>query len=238
MQKNLLQDFEKQLIKNKVPKKAVWWENYVKHETKFLGVPMAELCKILKNWYSQNSLQELTLHQHYDLANSLLAQQYSEQKLAGILLYELYIFDLEAHLLNFLKNSQVAFDKYHIFDWNICDWFCVKVFSKVVEQKNPKANEFLLSWADEQYVWKARAGVVAFVLALNDSALIDSALLQKIIKKLKILIKREERFAKTAVGWCLREISKRNLKLVLEFLKEFEDYITSEVKKNATKYIK
>jgi 3-methyladenine DNA glycosylase AlkD len=51
-----------------------------------------------------------------------------------------------------------------------------------------------------------------------------------------ILIRRPERFAKTAVGWVLREYSKTDEEFVLNFLSRHVKYTTSEVKRNALKY--
>jgi 3-methyladenine DNA glycosylase AlkD len=51
-----------------------------------------------------------------------------------------------------------------------------------------------------------------------------------------ILIRRKERYAKTAVGWVLREYSKHDKEFVLSFLSKHVKYITAEVKRNALKY--
>jgi 3-methyladenine DNA glycosylase AlkD len=51
-----------------------------------------------------------------------------------------------------------------------------------------------------------------------------------------ILIRREERFAKTAVGWVLREYSKLDEAYVLDFFSRHVKHTTWEVKRNALKY--
>ena len=53
----------------------------------------------------------------------------------------------------------------------------------------------------------------------------------------KVLIRREERFAKTAVGWILREISRTNDDYVKEFLKNNLEYFTVETIKNSDRVI-
>ncbi len=50
-----------------------------------------------------------------------------------------------------------------------------------------------------------------------------------------VLIKREERFAKTAVGWIMREVSKYNKELVKKILDKNIIYFSTESLKNATK---
>jgi hypothetical protein len=50
------------------------------------------------------------------------------------------------------------------------------------------------------------------------------------------LIKRPERFCKTAVAWVMIEYSKVDNKLVTDFLEKNKEWTTREVIKNATKY--
>lgn len=51
------------------------------------------------------------------------------------------------------------------------------------------------------------------------------------------LIRWEERFCKTSVGWVLREYSKRDPAFVIRFLEAHREWTTPEVVKNARKYI-
>ncbi len=51
------------------------------------------------------------------------------------------------------------------------------------------------------------------------------------------LIRREERFCKTSVGWVLREYSKRDPAFVIRFLEANREWTTPEVVKNARKYL-
>ena len=51
------------------------------------------------------------------------------------------------------------------------------------------------------------------------------------------VIRRPQRFAKTSVGWLLRQISKFDLEYVEEFLGNNKSYLTKEVVNNALKYV-
>lgn len=51
------------------------------------------------------------------------------------------------------------------------------------------------------------------------------------------MIKYEERFAKTAVGWALMEKSKTNPDFTISFVKKQEKYVNNESLKRALKYI-
>ncbi|MBU6146450.1 MAG: DNA alkylation repair protein [Paenibacillaceae bacterium] len=50
------------------------------------------------------------------------------------------------------------------------------------------------------------------------------------------LIRRDERFCKTAVGWILRVYSKIDRDMVIDFLEHHQQWLTREVVNNAKKY--
>lgn len=52
----------------------------------------------------------------------------------------------------------------------------------------------------------------------------------------RTLIRREERFAKTSVGWILRDISRHDEPFVRRVVAEQIAYFSAESAKNATKY--
>ena len=123
------------------------------------------------------------------------------------------------------------FDQKWISDWNVCDWLCVRLLSPVLDQDPEPTLKYLLKWNKSDYLWKARASLVPFA----ESNSLEQHY-QNINPLSLTLIQREERFAKTAVGWVLRQISKFDQEYVKNFLEENAAFITPEVKKNATKY--
>lgn len=57
-----------------------------------------------------------------------------------------------------------------------------------------------------------------------------------IFESCQTLIRRRERFAKTAVGWILRELSKDNKADVAAFIQQHIRHFSAEALKNALKY--
>ena len=90
---------------------------------------------------------------------------------------------------------------------------------------------YLKRWSWDNYLWKARASLVPFAQCRNMEE--HSAVIKHCAD---VLIRRPERFAKTGVGWVLREYSKWDVEFVLNFLSRHVKYTTSEVKRNALKY--
>jgi 3-methyladenine DNA glycosylase AlkD len=123
------------------------------------------------------------------------------------------------------------FDKELITDWNVSDWLCVRLLTPMIDKFTKETLNELKKWNKSQNQWKARASLVPFAQCKSKEQHKNT-----IQEFSTVLIKRDERFCKTAVGWVLREYSKIDTNFVREFLSEYENWTTKEVIRNATKY--
>ena len=216
-----------------VPETKAWWEAYMKQAIPFRGVKMPTIRAVLHRWYTAEGIDKrLTFAEQKELALALFQGEYAEDKLAGILfLQEILLpagaIDCRADTSRFAA----LFTQGWIYDWNSCDWFCVKVLGPLIRQEGPVCAEAIAGWHRVENLWQARASVVAFVAVAADS---DYYLL--IRESCKTLIRRDERFAKTAVGWILRDISKHDEPWVKAFIDNNLSHFSNESLKNATKY--
>jgi 3-methyladenine DNA glycosylase AlkD len=209
-------------------KRKIWWDNYMKNSIKFIGVGIPQITKILQEKIDKKQ-DKYTLQK---LADELISLEISEYKLAGILIYQKFLLN-KLEDAEIIENISEIFDKNYIYDWSTCDWLCVRVLSPLIKKQNNEVVKRMQVWNENENVWKARASLVAFV---SSNQIIHYL---EIVKTLmEKLIQRKERFAKTAVGWILREISKTNMNYVEEFLKKYTKYLTSEIINNALKYKK
>jgi len=211
------------------PQKSAWLENYVKHNIKSKGVGIPEIRQVLKLAEKRFHMTHMPITGQVELINDLMKQEYTEDKLAAILYVEIY-WKKENHKM-IPEVISVWFDQHLISDWNVCDWLCVKVLTPILEESPETIIPHLKKWNKNPYPWKARASLVPFAgvksLGLHDQVIGQLA---------SELIKREERFCKTAVGWVLREYSKTDRNYVEDFLENFKEYTTKEVIQNALKY--
>lgn len=211
-------------------KKALWWNQYMKGEIPFLGVGMPEIRQVFLNKDREQHFSELSMNKQVSMVNGLMRGGFAEEKLAAILYVQL--FWLNKMKATFLMNLvEDWFDQKHIHDWNTTDWLCVKVLTPLVDSGGEEVLWKLKKWNRDPYLWKARASLVPFAQAQSiaeHGPLID--------RLSDILIRRKERFAKTAVGWVLREYSKHDVEFVLDFLSKHVKHTTGEVKRNALKY--
>ncbi len=185
---------------------------------------------MIKEAEHQFGLSKKPFSQQRTFLNQLMKNEYTEHKLAAILFLQLY-----GHGTHPEKTLQLVsnwFDQHWVSDWNVCDWLCVRILSPLLDQSPRSALKAFQLWNKDPYLWKARASLVPFAQckSLKDH--------KNSIRDLsEILIQREERFCKTAVGWVMREYSKIDQIFVRSFLDEFSESSTREVVRNATKYM-
>jgi 3-methyladenine DNA glycosylase AlkD len=213
------------------PEKAKWLENYVKHEIKSKGVGIPEIRAIINDANNDYKLTEKNISEQIELLNDLISQEYTEDKLAAILY--LQIFWKGKNEWEAIDLISKWFDEGLITDWNVCDWLCVRILTPLLDNWTKQTLTELKKWNNNENLWKARASLVPFAQCKT------IAQHKNIIEEFStVLIKRDERFCKTSVGWVLREYSKIDSNFVTKFLSDFENWTTKEVIRNATKYIK
>ena len=224
---NLLADLKKKAN----PGTKKWWEGYVKDSAPFLGVKMADIRTIVHLWHQTQVAEIIDPGQQLDLALLLFEGQFTEEKLAGTLFLQEILIPI--HGINCsadVDKFSNLFSKQLIYDWNICDWFSIKVLGSLIKLYGMPCAEKISAWYSTADLWQARASIVAFV------PVVATVQYYPLIKKsCDFIIKREARFAKTAVGWILRDISKYDQEWVIQVLHQNIQYFTVESMKNAIK---
>jgi len=210
--------------------KADWWNRYLKGVIPFLGLGIPEIRKLLLDLNQSEKLDQLALNKQVGLVNGLMKGRFAEEKLAAILYVQLFWLGKMKNmfLVNLISDW---FDERYILDWNTADWLCVRLLTPMINTGDSQVILKLKQWNLDPYLWKARSSLVPFAQA---STIMNYS--REIWQFSDILIRREERFAKTAVGWVMREYSKHDTEFVLTFLSKHVRYTTAEVKRNALKY--
>lgn len=213
-------------------KTKAWWEKYVKESAPFLGVKMPIVRRLVHQWHRENIAGSLVLSEQVDLALALFEEEYTEDKLAGTLCLQEIL--LPAGALAWQRDVDrfaALFDEGWIYDWNVCDWFCVKVLGPLIEENGLACANRIAEWRSAENLWRARASLVAFVKVAGERDYYPA-----VAESCAALIGRPERFAKTAVGWILREISRYDESFVRQVLDDNIERFSSESLRNATKY--
>jgi 3-methyladenine DNA glycosylase AlkD len=208
-----------------------WWERYMRNVIEFRGVNLVRIREELHDWYKNNQIENTDLNSQLELALTFFKERYAEDKLAGVLFLQDYLYkgiDWKVLIPKYAK----LFENGYIYDWNVCDWFSVRVLGQMIKKNGMPCARAIAKWNSSTNVWQARASLVAFVNLTKGAEFVPI-----ILDSCNILIRREERFAKTAVGWILRELSKSNKDLVVSFVKKNKMHFSKEGLDNAIKYL-
>jgi 3-methyladenine DNA glycosylase AlkD len=228
--KDLIQSLQFRLAKVANKKIKDWWEKYLKKEIEFRGVNLVTIREELYKWYKEERINEQDADYQLALALSLFREKYAEDKLAGVLFLQDFLYKkIDWRIL--IPRFAELFTEGQIYDWNICDWFCVRVLGPMIKENGIFCAKAIAEWNSSKNVWQARASLVAFVNLAKDPKLTPI-----ILDSSAVLIKRDERFAKTAVGWVLRELSKLDKNLVIGFIEEHREFFSKESLENSIKY--
>ena len=218
------------LAQNAVSKTKAWWEGYMRGAIPFRGVGIPVIRKLLAEWRQVEGIATWGLADQLGLALQLFESPIAEDKLAGILFLQDYLYDQFSWEI-LLEKYAGLYARGLIFDWNTCDWFCVRVLGPTIAKHGSACASALAAWAAAENLWQARSAVVAFIPVTAESAyhpLIYTACSR--------LIRREERFAKTAVGWILHDLSKLDETTVRQFVDQNLSFFSVEALNNALKY--
>lgn len=226
----IVKEVEELLIERASERSKQWWERYLRNSVSFRGVGIPQIRELVKELEGRYRLEEEPLEERFALLEMLFALPYTEEKLFAILYLQLFMVANvgAALILDFLEE---VFNKEYIYDWNSCDWLCVRVLQALAELDEESARR-IGSWKDASYLWQARSSLVPYVQSKELERFRELA-----DSSAAVLIRREERFAKTAVGWYLRELYKLDSPRVLELLREYKGHLSLEVFNNALKYM-
>ena len=221
--------FKIELKKIGDPSKARWLEKYVKHDIKSIGVGIPDITELVRITENSFQLSKRPIKSQERFLTELMSSTYSEEKLGAIIYIQLYW--KEVDLIFQLELISNWFDNEWIYDWNICDWLCVRTLSRLLDRESNICIKELSKWNASDNLWKARASLVAFA---------NCNTIEKFNKTIesfsKKLIRRNERFSKTAVGWLMREYSKIDEEYTQKFINEHIKYFTRETINNSLKY--
>jgi 3-methyladenine DNA glycosylase AlkD len=216
-----------------------WWTKYLRGAASFRGVKMEDIRTAVHARFEEEQLGEcLSVGRQKDLALMLLEEDYTEDKLAGVLfLQEILLpegaLDWRSELPHFAR----LFDEGYIRDWSICDWFCVKVLGPLVAQQGESCARAISEWREADGVWQRRASVVAFANLVREGDQNFAGFTEMMLTNCSRLLGSQERFAQTGVGWVLRELSRSDQGRVIRFVEANLDRFSREALRNATKYL-
>ncbi|MCY4159996.1 MAG: DNA alkylation repair protein [Bacteroidetes bacterium] len=228
---DLISDLQGRLDKAADPQTKIWFENYLKHSIQYRGVKTPEVTRILGKWRNVHDLQQVSEADQLTLAAALIRQEYAEDKFAGTLYIQKYLLK-KVEMDSLLAKAEDLFSSGAFFDWSTTDWFCVRVLGPAIVHHGLEAGKRVAGWCEKSNLWHRRASIVPFRGVVR-----DEAYHQLIKSTIAILVKEQERFIQTGVGWVISDLSKVYPREATALVECHFDRLSAEVIRRHTKYL-
>ena len=209
MYKEVIEDLKK--LKN--PDKAkilsrffkTWKWEYGEWD-KFLWIPVPPQREIAKKYYDKCSLEDI---------ENLLKSEYHEVRMTWFLIL-CYKYELTTKKkLNDDQKKIIDFYLSHLEysnNWDLVDLVCYKILWNYLLNKDRK---ILYELAEDENMWKQRVAIVSTMTFIKNWEFDDT------LKISEILLNHKHDLIHKAVWWLLREVWKKDEKVLKEFLDKY-----------------
>jgi len=199
---------------------------YLKSDLEFIGVAAKPLRKVARDFLGR--------HPGYDgawlkeLAVVLWQRPVFELKAVAVALLERNVRMLEVADLELVED---LLRRSHT--WALVDWLCTKVAAHLVERDPAVTEPTLRRWSTDDDFWIRRASMLAQLPALRAGGG-DFELFASLASS---MVEEKEFFIRKAIGWVLRDVSKKRPQLAYGFLIEHIDEVSGLTFREGSKYL-
>jgi 3-methyladenine DNA glycosylase AlkD len=201
---------------------ARWQRAYMKSALQFHGVSNAQLRKAARDFVAAHALahdqlvatvEELYATDWFDLWHAAIAILDRRHKLIAR--------SDDEWLISLVRRSAC---------WAHVDWLAVKIVPCALAAKPARQ---LRAWAGSSNFWVRRTALLAQLDPLRGGAG-DFALFAQLAVP---MLGEKEFFIRKAIGWVLREVSKKRPAIVRAFVDEHGEKMSGLTRREATKYL-
>jgi len=170
----------------------------------FLGVTVPEQRKIAKKYYNLNlkeikKLLESKIHEERQTSLFILIANYEKAQKENNTKKQKEIFNF------YLNNSE------HVNNWDLVDLSAPKIVGEYLLNKKEK-RKVLYELAISNNLWKKRIAILSTYTFIKNKDFKDT------IKLSEMFLKEKHDLMHKAVGWMLREVGKKDEKILIDFL--------------------
>src|SRR5438034_2910359 len=198
---------------------------YLKSDLRFYGTTVPEIRRAVSDLAREHP--DLTRTDLRRIVDELWSTESYELRSAGIALLSRCADRLEERdlpwLLGFVRRSKT---------WAHVDWLAADVIGGVVGESR-SALRRLPAWARDENFWVRRTALLAQLRQLSHEAG-DFKLFARLAAG---MLDEREFFIRKAIGWVLREVSKKRPKLTFAFLREHRAHVSSLSLQEGAKYL-
>jgi 3-methyladenine DNA glycosylase AlkD len=206
--------------------RAVGAKAYLKSDLEFIGVaskPLREVARVFLAGHPEIDRCALL-----KLVQALWERPVFELKAVAVALLERRTNDLVTDDLALVERLLRLSHT-----WALVDWLCTKVAAPLVESDPGAARSFLDRWSRDEDFWVRRASMLAQLPALRAGGG-DFELFASIASR---MVGEKEFFIRKAIGWVLRDVSKKRPDLAFTFLSQHVREVSGLTFREGTKYL-
>jgi 3-methyladenine DNA glycosylase AlkD len=208
------------------PDRAAGAKAYLKSDLEFLGVAAQPLRAVARAF--------LTEHPDIDraaliaLVQTLWKRPIYDLKAVAVALLERRTKDLVTADLDLVED---LLRRSHT--WALVDWLCTKVAAPLVEADPEAAAATLERWSRDEDFWIRRSSLLAQLPALRAGGG-DFELFASLAAR---MVEENEFFIRKAIGWVLRDVSRKRPDLAFGFLSDHIHEVSGLTLREGSKYL-
>lgn len=168
----------------------------------FLGVTVPDIRKVVKK-YKQVSFAEIEI---------LIHSKYHEERLLGLLILVEQAKTTDEKTLKKIVDFYIK-NRKSVNNWDLVDLSAPRILGKYLFE-SAKPTDILYTYAHSKNLWEKRIAVLSTFWFISKGDFRDSLAIAE------ILLHDNHDLIQKAVGWMLREVGKRDLKIEEDFLKK------------------
>jgi 3-methyladenine DNA glycosylase AlkD len=217
--------FERRYREAGTPTRAAGTKAYLKSDLRFYGTTMPDIRRAANDFAREHP--DLSRTELRRIVNELWSTDVFELRSGGIALLSRYAELLDERdlpwLLGFVRSSKT---------WAHVDWLAADVIGGVVGESRT-ALARLPAWARHDNFWVRRTALLAQLRPLSHERG-DFPLFARLAAP---MLEEREFFIRKAIGWVLREVSKRRPELAFAFLREHRTRVSGLTLSEGAKYL-
>jgi 3-methyladenine DNA glycosylase AlkD len=217
--------FRRRFIEVGTPARAAHDRAYLKSDLRFYGAPVPEIRRAAADFGRDHP--DLTHAELRAIIDALYATDWHEYRSVAIALLARYAALLREADLPWLAGLVRRSDT-----WAHVDWLAADVIGGVID-RYPAGLKRLPVWAKDASVWVRRTALLAQLRVLSRGAG-DFDLFARLAAG---MLEEREFFIRKAIGWILREVSKRRPELAYRFLHDHRADVSRLSLQEGAKYL-
>jgi 3-methyladenine DNA glycosylase AlkD len=223
---HLAEKLERELRAVGGPERAAGAKAYLKSDLEFIGVAARPLRAVARTFLVDHP--EIDHTSLIELVQALWERPVFDLRAMAVALLERRTKDLVTGDLDLvedlLRRSQT---------WALVDWLCTKVAAPLVERDPGATTVVLERWSRDEDFWIRRSSLLAQLPALRAGGG-DFELFASFASR---MVGEKEFFVRKAIGWVLRDVSRKRPDLSFGFLSEHINEVSGLTLREGSKYL-